>query len=168
MQEQTLEYLHKTCAQTSRIAAIIREETDQIIASGDHVEIIKHFDQLRKSVEAIKESRDDMAKLADHLSRVVIPDTFAALKERTGEKPPFQIDGVGRVSVTYRFSCSMTDKQAGMQWLRDNGHEGLIQETVNSSTLGAFARDLLENQGVELPPETFKTSTSPFTSITKK
>ncbi len=167
MKEETLGYLRKACAQFQRITDLIREETDQIVASGDHVEIIKHFSHARAAAESVKEARKTLEQMSDHLSRVVIPDTIKSLRERTGEKPPFNIEGVGRVTVSYRFSCTMTDKPAGLDWLRANGHEGLIQETVNSSTLSAFGKDMLENQGKELPEEIFKTSTSPYTSITK-
>jgi len=69
--------------------------------------------------------------------------------------------------LSNRWSCSMLDKLTGMDWLRTNGHGDLIQETVNSSTLGAFARNLTEESGYELPSDIFKTSVMTFTSITK-
>jgi len=59
------------------------------------------------------------------------------------------------------------DKDAGLNWLRANGHEGIIIETVNSSTLSAFAKSQLEEEGVDLPDDIFKIGTSPYTSITK-
>jgi hypothetical protein len=77
------------------------------------------------------------------------------------------VEGVGRVSITHRYSCSMLDKQLGMNWLRQSGNEGLIQETVNSSTLAAFAKNMLETEGTQLPQDLFKTSVSAYTSITK-
>lgn len=152
------------------LTAEIRADTAAVVNSGDHVEIIKHFDRLRKSVDLIKVAREAIADMADDLSTRVIPDTIIALKQRTGEKPPFNIEGVGRVSVSYRFSASILDgkKPEAFTWLRDNNHGGLIQETVNSSTLSAFAKELIEKQGKELPLDVFKTGTMPYTSITKK
>lgn len=168
MQANTVNELNKICADLEAIAATIRKETDEVTASGDHIAIIKHFDHTRLAVERIKAAREALHDMADYMSRVTIPDVVAAVKERTGEKPPFNIEGVGRVSVAYRFSASIIDKEKGLEWLRGNGHGGLIQETVNSSTLSAFAKDMLENQGIELPPDIFKVGTSPYTSITKK
>jgi hypothetical protein len=60
----------------------------------------------------------------------------------------------------------MTDKQMGFEWLRDNNHGGVIQETVNAQTLGALAKEL-NNAGVDLPAPTFTTSIMTYTSITK-
>ena len=167
MREETADYLGKVVNGLVKVASEIREDTDAVIATGDHVAIIKHFNQVRIAAEQIKEAREAINDISDNLSRVVIPDTIANLKERTGEKPPFNIEGVGRVSVAYRFSCSMLDKDQGINWLKSEGHGGIVQETVNSSTLAAFAKDMLENQGYELPPGIFKIGTSPYTSITK-
>jgi hypothetical protein len=61
----------------------------------------------------------------------------------------------------------MLDKQLGMDWLRNTGNESLIQETVNSSTLAAFAKSKTEEEGKELPSDIFKTSVMTYTSITK-
>lgn len=167
MREEVAEYLGKVINGLVKVAGGIREDTDAVVATNDHIEIIKHYNQVRIAAEQIKEAREAINDINDSLSKTIIPDVVANLKERTGEKPPFNIEGVGRVSVSYRFSCTMPDKDVGIDWLKGNGHGGLVQETVNSSTLSAFAKDLLENQGVELPAEIFKVGTSPYTSITK-
>jgi hypothetical protein len=61
----------------------------------------------------------------------------------------------------------MLDKERGFTWLRENEHEGLITETVNSITLSAFAKEMLEVNGTELPDDIFKVGTQAYTSITK-
>lgn len=139
------------------------------LASGDHVEVIKHFDALRKQNDTIKEAREALSETADLFSKQYIPDIVRELREKSGLKPPFNIDGVGRVSVSYKWSASIVgdDKTVGHAWLKDNGHGALVTETVNSSTLSAFAKDLLTNQGIDLPPEIFKVGQNPYTSITK-
>lgn len=167
MKDETLEWLGRVTKGLVQVSEAIRQETNEVVGSGDHIEVIKHFNQVRLAAEEIKECREALNAMSDNLSRITIPDIIANLKERTGEKPPFNIEGVGRVTVSYRFSASMVDKEAAFEWLRDNGHEGIIQETVNSSTLSAFAKNLLETDGIELPPEAFKVGTSPYTSITK-
>jgi hypothetical protein len=77
------------------------------------------------------------------------------------------VEGVGRVSLSNRWSASMLDKTAGMEWLRETGNGSLIQETVNAQTLAAFAKDLNETKGMELPADIFKTGIMTYTSITK-
>lgn len=172
MKDSTLAALRRVVSDLDAVATAIRTETDQVVATGDHVEVIKHFAHLRSAVEQTKTAREAMAGIADNLSRVTIPDIFRALREKTGQKPPFIIEGVGRVTVANKFSASIVDhpvlgKEPGYDWLRENGHGSLIQNTVNSSTLSAFAKNMLEENGVELPTDLFKTGVNPYTSITK-
>jgi hypothetical protein len=61
----------------------------------------------------------------------------------------------------------MLDKQLGFDYLRANGAEGLIIETVNSQTLAAYAKELSTEEGKELPADVFKTGIMTYTSITK-
>jgi hypothetical protein len=162
--------LQRIAGELESLTGEVRADTAAIVRTDDHVEIIKQFDSLRKAVDRIKICREAIADLADELSTKTIPDVVLRLRERTGEKPPFNIEGVGRVSVAYRFSASIMDgkKPEAFTWLHDNGHGGLIQETVNASTLSAFAKDMIEKQGKELPGDMFKTGTMPYVSITKK
>ena len=50
-------------------------------------------------------------------------------------------------------SASMPDRKAGMEWLRENGGASLITETVHHQTLTSFVREMIEEQGMEPPPE---------------
>lgn len=167
MKTETLTALHEVVAALDSVTKRVSADTNEVIAGNNHVEIIKHFNDMRIATELTKAARESLTKMTDHLSKDVIPDVFKHLAETTGEKPPFVIEGVGRVTVSHRFSCSMPDKEQGIGWLKDHGHGGIVQETVNSSTLAAFAKNLLEVEGKELPPELFKVGTSPYTSITK-
>lgn len=172
MQESTMKAVHQLTTDLVTVSAKIRTDTDEVTASGDHIAIIKHYNLVRQVAALVKEAREALKDMDEHLSRVVIPDNVRALRERTGEKPPFNIEGVGRVSIANRFSASIIDdpklgKLPGINWLKENGHEGLVQETVNAQTLSAFAKTLLEDKGEELPSDIFKVGTSPYTSITK-
>ena len=168
MTPETLERIDTLNSLLRTLGRDLARETEQVRASGDHVEIIKHFNHIRLAAEAVKDAREDLAKISDFLSKDVIPDVVRDLRERTGEKPPFNIDGVGRVSIATRVSCSIIDKPKGYAWLRENNHGALIQETVNSSTLSAFAKSYIEDEGRELPEDSFKMSSMSYTSITKK
>lgn len=162
MRDETLERLTHVCGLLSGIAGAIRDDTNAVIPSRDHLAIIRHYDKLRLANARIKLAREALGDIEEDLSRRSIPEV---MKEK-GIKT-INIEDVGRVTVSYRFSCTMLDKDAGLNWLRSNGHGGIIIETVNSSTLSAFAKAQLEEEGVDLPDAIFKVGTSPYTSITK-
>lgn len=162
MQKATLNALASVVSAFQDVAAAIQREISDVVARGDHIVVIHYFNELRLVNEQIKEARKALTEVEDFLSARDIPDLMKQRDIKT-----ITVIGVGRVTVSYRFSCSMLDKERGFDWLRSHGHEGLITETVNSSTLAAFAKDMLQNQGKELPDDIFKTGTAPYTSITK-
>lgn len=139
------------------------EEANKALVEKDLILLIKDFDWIRNTYDNLDDNRKLIFGLIEKLSRETIPAKMDA-QDITSIK----IDGVGRVSLGTRVSVSMLDKQAGMEWLRENGHGDIIQETVNASTLSAFSKSLLEEEGVELPDDKFKTSTMRYTSITKR
>jgi len=162
MKEQTLNLLTYACARLVDVATMIRNDTSEVVSTGDHVAIIKHFARLREANEQIKEARAALEDMEQRLSREQVPEAMRAHNVKT-----ITIEGVGRVSLSNRWSCSMLDKLLGMDWLRKSGNGSLIQETVNSSTLAAFAKNLNDTEGTELPKDIFKTSIMTITSITK-
>lgn len=162
MKPETVALSERVCVRINELAAMVRNDTTDVVAANDHVAIIKHFAQVRSLTERIKEAREALDQMEEDLSRQKVPDTMRAHGVKT-----ITVEGVGRVSLSNRWSCSMLDKSKGMEWLRGNGHGGLIQETVNSSALAAFAKDMSINQGTDLPSEIFKTGIMTYTSITK-
>lgn len=161
MQEDTRARLEFACGMLQGITSAIRDETNEAVATGDHVQVIKHYDQLRQMTALIKESREALEQIEMKLSREQVPDVMRAHNIKN-----ITIEGVGRVTLGTRWSASMPDKQAGFEWLRANEHGGVIQETVNAQTLGALAKEL-NSEGVELPAPTFTTNIMTYTSITK-
>jgi len=161
MKLNTLVDLSVVCGKMAVLASHIRDETDEVVASQDHIEIIKHYDKLRQATALIKESREALEQIEMKLSREQVPEVLRANNIRT-----ITVEGVGRVSLGTRWSASMPDKQAGFEWLRGNGYGGVIQETVNAQTLGALAKELSAD-GTELPAPTFTTNIMTYTSITK-
>lgn len=145
-----------------KVASEIRDDTNQAIASKDHIEIIRHYDQLRQATAQIKEAREAIAQIEEHMSREDVPDILRANKIKT-----ITVEGVGRVTISHRWSASMLDKIEGIAWLKANGQGGIVQETVNAATLAAHAKALMEGPGTELPADIFKVGQMAFTSITK-
>jgi hypothetical protein len=161
MQLRTMLELSSICESLQKIAGTVREETDAALATNDHVQIIKHYDKVRLTTALIKESREALAELEKQLSHEHVPAAMrnAGIKNTT-------IEGVGRVSLGTRWSASIPDKWEGFRWLRENGHGGVITETVNAQTLGALAKEMSDD-GLELPSPTFTTNVLTYTSITK-
>lgn len=122
-------------------------------------QLITRFAEVRNLHARLKEIAADVNQLADHLSMELVPEAMRAAGFTTVNHQ------VGRVTIGTRVSASMLDRAQAMQWLRDNELGSLIIETVNSQTLGAQAKDMLE-KGAELPAEVFKTTVKPYTSIT--
>jgi hypothetical protein len=149
------------CTSLTHLANDVRNETNEAISTNDPVQVIKHYDKVRQITALIKESREALAGIEERLSREHVPSIMRAHNIKTTT-----IEGVGRVSLGTRWSASMPDKGAGFEWLRANGHGGVIQETVNAQTLGALAKELNE-EGFELPSPTFTTGIMTYTSITK-
>jgi len=161
MLDSTSTTLRTICNDLTTLTGRVREETQAAVASQDHIQVIRHYDQLRQLTALIKESREALSQIEETLSREQVPELMRAHGVRT-----ITVEGVGRVSLGTRWSASMPDKQAGFEWLRANEHGGVIQETVNAQTLGALAKELNE-EGQELPAPTFTTNIMTYTSITK-
>lgn len=168
MRQLTLDDLNRAVAMLQRVSAMVIDDGKTAIAQNDHVAIITHFVQLRNVNATIKAAREALSELEDEFSRHHIPDVVAELREKTGQKPPFHIEGIGRVSVANKFSCTVLDRPKAHDWLRESGNGALVIETTNASTLASFAKDLTVNQGKSLPPDIFKVGTVPYTSITKE
>jgi hypothetical protein len=167
MQQALYDRLKVITDNLRELSAAVYRDTQEISASGDHIEIVKHFVQVRAVVELVKDSRESLKEMEDVLSRETIPEVFKQVREKTGARPPFYIEGVGRASVSHRYSCTMIEKEKAIDWLKANGHGGIVIETVNSQTLSSFSKSLLEGDGKELPADLFKVGTTPYTSITK-
>lgn len=161
MRDETLQNLRSICQSLNILAGEIRSETNDVVATRDHVKVIQHYDQFRQVNAIIKEARDALSKMEERLSRESVPDVMRANNIRSTT-----IEGVGRVSLGTRWSASMIENESAMEWLRDSGNGGVIQETVNAQTLGALAKEL-NNEGKDLPNELFKTNILTYTSITK-
>src|SRR6478752_1486741 len=132
MTPETMNSLHTICHNLTVVSGEIRNQTNDVVASQDHVAIIRHYDQLRQVTALIKESREALEQIEMKLSREQVPDVMRAQNIKS-----ITVEGVGRVTLGRRWSASMPDKQAGFEWLRANEHGGVIQETVNAQTLGA-------------------------------
>lgn len=164
MKPETSHLLGRVCARMVELAGMMRADTTEVVATTDHVQIIRHWAEFRKATEQISEARKALDEIEVQLSREYVPESMRAAGVKT-----VTIEGTGRVSLSQRVSCSIIaePKTIGHDWLKEHGHGALVQETVNSSTLSSFAKSFQEDQGKELPDDIFKTSVMTFTSLTK-
>lgn len=164
MKDSTRAMLVKTLQMFNDVSTEIIREDDAMAQSGAIIQDrIRHFSETKDAIEVLKDARERLAELVDRLSHHVLPELFREQKTKS-----ITVIGIGRATVSNRYAASIIDKVVGFQWLRDNGHEGLITETVNSSTLAAFAKNMAEEEQKDLPSEIFKVSINQNISITKR
>ena len=120
------------------------------------------FRGLKELNDKYSETGKLLSAAIEVLKHNIIPEKFESSKVSS-----FTTTTGYRVGISMLTRASMTDKEGGKQWLRDNGLGDLITETVNASTLSATAKSLLEEGGKELDPQFFKTSIVPTTSVTR-
>ena len=137
-------------------------DTQEVVAYNDIPIAVGHFAELRDMVDLVAEK---VSALQDHI-RSLSYETLPTMMGNQNVKT-IKLDDIGRVSVNVRWSATMLNKDKGMEWLIKTGNEGLIIETVNSSTLSAFAKaETLA--GRPLPDAIFKVGTAQHISITKE
>jgi hypothetical protein len=147
-------------ARLDKLLADVQAETATIIAKGDIPTTVIHFNAFRELVRSLKSRLSALEGHVSSLSYETLPTMMTNANVKTINVTP-----IGRVSVVVNWSASMIDKQKGMEWLRTSGNEGLIIETVNAQTLGAFAKaETLA--GKPLPDHLFKVGTAQHISIT--
>ena len=138
----------------------VERETTAVVQQNDIPITIVHFNAFRELVKSLAARVTDLQKHVDSLSYEIIPTLFTNQGVKTITLPE-----IGRVTINVRWSASMLNKEAGMQWLRDTGNEGLIITTVNAGTLSSFAKaETLA--GKPLPSDLFKVGTAQHVSIT--
>ena len=131
---------------------------------GDAIEFARAFVVLRQLKDKIDEAIKPFDKLFEDVKTVRLPAVF----DLAGV-PTVNLDEGYRVTVAYNTRASIKggQKDAAFQWLRDNGLGDIVSETVNSSTLSAVAKSMVE-ENRELNPDLFNVHVLPTTSVTKK
>lgn len=151
---------------TERVVAVVealgRGIQGSIPAYGDEplmrlTLMAKRMRQLADFDEAIKLVTKMINDEYDQLKLKGLPDLMAELEMRT-----FTVEGIGRVQLAGDVYASIPadKKDDAFKWLKANNYGSLVQETVNSSTLKAWAKEGMA-QGREMPEDLFKVT--PFT-----
>jgi hypothetical protein len=141
---------------------LLDKEGRDTLATGDPAELVRHYVDLRDQAEVIRDVTGGFSKMEQALSYTIIPTAFD-----TAGIENVRVTGYGLVGLTRRWSCSILEgkKEAGLNYLRATGQEGMIIETVPAPTLGAWARSETEENGKEPPDSIFKTSVARSVSL---
>ena len=129
------------------------------------IDMARLFIFLKESRDAYDAESKRIGKLMNYVGNSRLPDLM-----ETEDLKMIKFDQLKRrVQVSHRQGCTIIADQrdAAFDWFRDNGHEALITETVNSSTLAAFSKDYITEHAKDLPPDLFKTVVQPFISVVK-
>lgn len=137
--------------------------TIETVRKGSLPDALRFYKSVKDEYELFEIERKKIGQMLEDLSRTTIPD----MMDEQGVKT-ITLEDIGyRFTVAQRWSCSMLDKDAGIQWLKDNGAAPLVFETVNAQTLASYAKQRVEDEGFDLPVDIFKTGTMNYTSVTK-
>lgn len=117
--------------------------------------LIEEMDKVKEEYDRIKAASSELAIKLDMIRLTVLPE-----KMDEEDISTITVKGVGRVSLQGDIYFSISDKEEAFKWLREHGHGDIIQETVNSSTGKAFAKELMR-KGEAVPDTCFKVT--PFT-----
>ena len=140
--------------------------TNERYAEYDHlsvVELVKRMYSVQRTKEDLEAALKFTNEEFDFLRYTKIP---AAMEEAGFTY--VAVAGVGRVTLTADMHVSVKAEKKDFfhVWLRDNGREDLISESVHPSTLKATVKNMFKN-GEEIPEDLL--NVSPFTraSITR-
>lgn len=102
---------------------------------------------LQAQKDFLKEQGSDIQKDIDVLTMSIIPELMADQEIAT-----ITIDDVGRLQVKADAYVSVlaSNRDEMHDWMRDNGHESMIKDTVHAGTLKAWTKAQVKS-GEEYP-----------------
>lgn len=100
---------------------------------------------MRKSRQKLDDLKDKKKRAQAEYDFLRYTSVTTAMEEEGLES--IRLTGIGTcyLSTAIRASIVKTAKQQAYEWLRDNGHGGLIVETVYAQTLSSAAKEMLKN-----------------------
>lgn len=137
-----------------------KQRVRHMMAGKTLMEMIKFMDHTQR----MKKEHDLQASVTNAAFDVMRLELVPSKMDEDGVSN-IKVEGIGRVSLTGDMYVRLKDKEGFFAWLKQHKLSSLIQQTVNSSTLKAFAKERLK-KGLELPEAIQST---PFTraSITR-
>lgn len=126
--------------------------------------LVEFYRTVKEFHEHLKEYTVGIGKLQSNMQYTFIPDYLAERSMGTTTL----VDLGCRISPSLRTLANVKPemKETAKDWLRNNGHDYLVTETINPQSLSTLAKELgKENR--ELPDEIFNTTIRNSISLTK-
>lgn len=168
MSDYDTETLQQAIKMVDDAADDISRKLDDML-NGDGIAIVpvadvaKLFFALKMKHEELDTARKRISKTLDYLDKHVIPSSL----EHEGTDM-IRVPEIKRsFGIRNMTTASMIDREAAFKWLRENGHGDMVQETVNAGTLASFARNLMLEEGIDLPNDIFKVNSYRKTGVTQ-
>lgn len=160
-------YEEKLGSLTGRVEQLGQSLVARLLTVKDEgmkaTDLVGLYKDVRSATDGLEEAAKRLKGLKEELKAKHLPEAFEreAIKTMT-------LDSGDRVTINNRVVASIPAefRNKAYEWLKTSGHESLVIETVNSSTLGAFARAEME-EGRELPDDLFKVTILSEASLTK-
>lgn len=113
----------------------------------DLKDLAVEFQKLQNRYNEAKDVSAGIYAEFEFLRKSIIPVRMEDMGLETAK-----ISGVGRLQIGNQVSAKQLDKAALFKWLEANGHDSIIAESVNSSTLGSFIKEQIA-QGEPIPDQ---------------
>lgn len=147
-----MDKLKALIANLNAIAEWYEGAVEKAEAAKDVVEVLKFFQTMKEDHAELDKARKRIYHALNRLDKSILPKRFEDM-----DVDKVAVPTLARSFYTLdKMSASIVDKPAGFEWLRSNGGEDLITETVNAGSLASFVRDMILEQGVEPPPDVIK------------
>jgi hypothetical protein len=105
------------------------------------VQLAAEMKSLKTDLDDLEETRKPIQARYDEIRKKLLPDAMVSAGVSN-----FKLTDGGTVYITNKISASVRedDRPRFFNWLRDNGHAGLITPNVHPATLTAWAKEQLE------------------------
>ncbi len=125
----------------------IDETPISAIKTKSIVELVTLQDTIKDTIDTLKGFKTALEKRYDTLRLSILPE-----KMDEEEVANITVTGVGRAYIQsdLYFSIPAETKEDAYDWLKDHGHEDIVQETVNSSSGKAWAKQMIKVESQEL------------------
>lgn len=159
--EKVPERLDAIIPQLAMIERAMASMLPEVVAKAPLGSVVDVVSDTAKAYERLDEALSAVKKRLDFAKEVSVPERFDADKVKTFNTDRFRVTRLTRLFA----SIIGDEKEAAYKWLRDNGYDALIKETVNASSLSSAAKELIET-GKELPDDLFSMASKNGVSIT--
>lgn len=120
-----------------------KEKFIEFLEDAKIADVARAIKEIKSTLEQADKAKKELQKLYDYITVSLAPERMAEEEIST-----MKIDNVGRLqcSPDLRCSCPAENKEMLKKWLVDNGHKALISDTINSSSLKAFVREMISTE----------------------